>query len=143
MTGRYRDTFGHAPLTVRTGADVRYVGQSHELEVPLEAGWTELRTAFEETHRQRFGFSRADEPIELVNLRSVAAGEAPMTWADLPAVGGERSAQGREGVWQRQTLPVGFALHGPAIVVEADSAVLLEEDDRLSVLDDGTLEIVS
>jgi len=143
VAGSYRDTFGRDPVRVRTGADVRYAGQSHELEVPLEAGWSELRTAFEVAHARRYGFGRAGEPIELVNLRSVASGEAPMTWADLPPVGGERSAHGRGGVWQRETLPAGFELEGPALVVEANSAVLLEAGDRLAVLDDGTLEIVS
>jgi N-methylhydantoinase A len=140
---RYGETFGRDPVAVRTGADVRYLGQSHELEVPLEAGWTELRAAFEARHQQRFGFGRAGEPIELVNLRSVATGESPMTWADLPPVGQRRAAGGKDGIWQRGTLPAGFELDGPALVVEADSAVLLEAGDRLTVLDDGTLEIVS
>jgi len=138
---RYDDTFGHPPAAVRTGADVRYVGQSHELEVPLENGWAELRRAFEERHHQHFGFDRAGEPIELVNLRSVATGEAPVAWTDLPLVGEDRTPQGRDGVWQRENLPAGFSLHGPALVVEANSAVLLEEDARLVVLADGTLEI--
>jgi N-methylhydantoinase A len=139
----YRETFGYDPVEVRSAADLRYVGQSHELEVPLEAGWPELRAAFETAHRGRFGFSRELEAIELVNLRSVATGEAPLAWTDLPAVDPGRSPQHRVGVWQRGTLPAGFSLDGPALVVEADSAVLLERGDRLAVLDDGTLEIVS
>jgi len=141
VVGTYRNTFGREPTQVRTTADVRYVGQSHELEVPVESGWTELRTAFESSHLQRFGFIRAGEPIELVNLRAVAAGEAPMTWADLPHIGQDRSAQGRDGIWQRETLPPGFGLEGPAVIIEANSAILLEEGDRLSVLENGTLEI--
>ena len=143
MFARYRETFGHEPSVVTTGADVRYVGQSHELEVPTDAGWAELRVAFEERHRGHFGFERVGEPIELVNLRSVATGRAPMAWSDLPPVGGGREPQGRDGVWRRETLPVGFTLRGPAIVVEANSAVLLEPDDRLTVLEDGTLEIAT
>jgi len=137
----YRDTFGTEPTHTHTTADVRYLGQSHELEVPAESGWTELRTAFEAAHLQHFGFIRAGEPIELVNLRSAATGEAPMTWADIPHLGEDRSAVDRDGIWQRETLPSRFGLEGPAVIVETNSAVLLEEGDRLSVLEDGTLEI--
>jgi N-methylhydantoinase A len=141
VANAYRSTFGQEPTHTQTAADVRYVGQSHELEIPVESGWTELRTTFEDSHLQRFGFVRPGEPIELVNLRAVATGEAPMTWADLPHIDAGRTAQGSDGIWQRQTLPPGFGLEGPAVVIETDSAVLLEEGDRLSVLEDGTLEI--
>ncbi len=140
---RYGETFGSTPREVGASADVRYAGQSHELEVPVDAGWDELRTAFVELHRQRFGFDRANEPIELVNLRAVARGTAPMTWDQLPRVASESRPRGRDGVWWRETLPVGFELDGPALVVETESAVLLEADDHLVVLEDGTLEIGS
>jgi N-methylhydantoinase A len=137
----YRDTFNTERSLTHTTADVRYVGQSHELEIPVESGWTDLRTAFEDSHLQRFGFVRPGEPIELVNLRAVATGEAPMTWAGLPHIDEGRTAQGSDGIWQRETLPPGFALEGPAVIIEANSAVLLDEGDRISVLEDGALEI--
>jgi N-methylhydantoinase A len=138
----FGQTFGQKPDVVASRADVRYLGQSHELEVPLLGGWGDLRTSFEEAHRQRFGFSREGEPIEVVNLRAVATGRPPMTWADLPAVGGDRVPAGRDGVWQRGSLPVGHVIVGPATVVEAGSTIALEPGDRLTVLEDGTLEIV-
>jgi N-methylhydantoinase A len=135
------NTFGGAPTAVQTSADVRYVGQSHELGVPAAAGWSELRSDFEAAHRLRFGFDRPGEPIELVNLRSVATGTAPMRWSDLPARPTDREAQGHDGIWRRETLPAGFSVAGPGVVVEMDSTVLLEAGDRLTVLADGTLEI--
>ena len=137
----FEATFQGAPLEVRASADVRYVGQSHELEVPLEAGWVELRDAFEADHRQRFGFSREGEPIELVNVRSVAAGRAPLSWADLPAAGSGRPLHARGGIRRREALPAGSTLEGPALVVGSDSTVSLEAADQLTVLDDGSLEI--
>ena len=141
VAASHRETFGEAPAGMRTSADVRYVGQSHELEVRAEAGWVELQAAFEDAHRQRFGFARPQEPVELVNLRSVANGVAPMTWSGVPAVGTDRTPEGRDGMWWRDTLPARFELDGPAVVVETDSTVLLEKGDHLVVLDDGTLEI--
>ena len=137
----YRDTFGHEPLEVYTTAAVRYSGQSHELEVRSQAGWAELRVAFEAAHRRHFGFGRPGEPMELVNLRSVATGEAPMTWSDLPLRRRDGQPRHRDRVWQRESLSAGFIVEGPALVVETNSAVLLEDGDRLTILDDGTLEI--
>jgi N-methylhydantoinase A len=137
----YEDTFGQRPSGMSTTADVRYVGQSHELEVPLAAGWIELRRAFEADHRQQFGFDREGQPIELVTVRAVATGEPPTTWARLPRLAGGRGPVGQAGVWQRPSLPPGFRLSGPAMVVEADSAIRLQPGDRLTVLEDGTLEL--
>jgi N-methylhydantoinase A/oxoprolinase/acetone carboxylase beta subunit len=44
-------------------------------------------------------------------------------------------------VWRRTTLPPGFELEGPALIVEGTASVLAEPGDRVRVLDDGTLEI--
>ncbi|MEX1343980.1 MAG: hydantoinase/oxoprolinase family protein [Candidatus Limnocylindrales bacterium] len=137
----YRATFGREAAAIETSADVRYRGQSHELEVAADAGWDRLRSEFEAAHRRRFGFHRPGEPLELVNLRAVATGVAPMTWSDLPSVSTDGRPRGRDGVWERETLPAGHALSGPAIVIERNSAVLLQAGDELRVLDDGTLEI--
>jgi hypothetical protein len=38
-------------------------------------------------------------------------------------------------------MPVGWEIEGPGVVVEDNSATLLEPGDRLVVLDDGTLAI--
>jgi N-methylhydantoinase A len=136
-------------------AEVRYVGQSHELAVTLSSSWERLREEFETSHLARFGFVRSSEPIELVNVRATVSGRAPITWSDLPPLRpsatpapGQVTAMvaGRSAavpVWARPDLPPGFETEGPAIVVERDSAVWLEPDDRLSVHDDGTLEVAT
>jgi hypothetical protein len=56
-----------------------------------------------------------------------------------PPVG---SPEAQEGAWHRGSLPSGFELSGPAVIVEDTSATLLDHGDRMAVLDDGTLEIV-
>jgi N-methylhydantoinase A len=136
-------------------AEVRYVGQSHELAVTLSSSWERLREEFETSHLARFGFVRGAEPIELVNVRATVSGRAPISWSDLPTLRPSASrAPGRVKamvgerlvavpVWARPALPPGFETDGPAIVVERDSAVWLEPDDRLSVHDDGTLEVAT
>ena len=137
---QFGEVFSAVESDLRLSADVRYRGQSHELEVPADAGWDGIRTEFQALHSQRFGFFRADADIEVVNVRAVATGQAPLRWSDLPNAGAAEP-KGAEGVWQRDTLHAGFEMNGPGVIVEENSAVLLEHDDRLVVLEDGSLEI--
>jgi N-methylhydantoinase A len=72
--------YGGAAAALRFAADLRYVGQSSELTVPiaecLDAGGRErLAQAFHRLYAETFGYS-ADEPVELVNLRVTAVGTA-------------------------------------------------------------------
>jgi N-methylhydantoinase A len=142
-----------SPESVHAIGEARYVGQSHELRLPLSSSWEEMRVVFENEHLARFGFSREGQPIELVNVSAEASGPAPVGWDDLPRLTARlppepRLVAARLGaadvelpVWRREHLPPGFETRGPAIVVEKDSAVWLEPDDRISVHHDGTLEI--
>ncbi len=122
-------------------ADMRYVGQSHELEVTARSSWEEVTRRFHSTHSERFGFDRPEEAVEVVNLRAVATGKPPITWSDLPPAPGDTTPTGTDGVWERETLPAGFETPGPGVVVEENSATLLEDGNQLQVLEDGTLEI--
>ena len=152
---RFSREHGETPESSAVIAETRYVGQSHELAVPLEAGWTELRRSFEQAHHSRFGFVRPDQPVELINIRVEVSGPPPLTWDMLPRLTNatEPVATTTEmligdsyrdvDVWQRADLPSGFGCDGPAVVVERDSAVRLEDGDRLTVHDDGTLEIAT
>lgn len=141
VASQYATIFGTGPDEVSLTADVRYFGQSHELEVPVDPSWARVRDGFERSHQQHNGFTRPDEPIEVVNVRATANGTAPITWADVPRVGQGVAPARSTGVWRRETLPSGFEFEGPATVIETNSAVLLEEGNRLVVLEDGTLEI--
>ena len=138
---RFRSTFGEDASVSHVTADIRYVGQSHELEVRAAGAWPEMRARFESAHQEMFGFRRPSEPIEVVNLRAVANGEAPIAWGQLPELPSGLEPQERQGVWDRSSLPGGFSAEGPCLVVETNSAVLVGEDESLSVLDDGTLQI--
>ena len=128
-------------------AELRYVGQSHELAVPADADWSRLRARFEEAHRARFGFDLPRDPIQLVDIRAEVTGDASATWDDLPSRPALARPEpiattpGGSKVWDRVHLPAGFETRGPALITERDSVTLLETGDRMSVHDDGTLEI--
>jgi N-methylhydantoinase A len=110
----------------------RYVGQSHELEIPLSAG--DLERRFHEAHRRAYGFSREGEPVEIVTVDvwgAVAALEAARRRAT-------RSRRGRPlrrvraVVGNRiRTVPVrdfdalatGDRVRGPAIVLQSGATL--------------------
>jgi N-methylhydantoinase A len=136
----YRGMFGSDTDWAQTSLDMRYRGQSHELEIPTD-GLRNVRRAFDRAHEERFGFSRAGEPVEVVNVRATATGRPPLTWDGIPAMVTAGEPMGHEGIWRRETLPPGHRVAGPAVIVEANSAILVEAGTDAVVLDDGTIEI--
>jgi N-methylhydantoinase A len=142
-TARFRAIFGSDPAIVEATSDLRYVGQSHELEVAADPSWESTRARFEEAHGKRNGFVRREEPIEAVNLRAIATGQAPLSWDRLPAMDPSTQPVSDGNVWYRETLPPDTVIEGPALVVETNSATLIQAGDRLQVLVDGTLEVTN
>jgi N-methylhydantoinase A len=138
---RFGGLFGTRPMDRVVRFDCRYRGQSHELEIEADPEWSSMRASFEAAHLRHFGFTRPGEPIEVVNVRAVAAGKPPLTWEQVTPRLPEGPPRGGDGTWLRGSLPAGFETTGPSVIVEDSSAVLLEPGDRLLVLADGTLEI--
>lgn len=73
-------TEGFTPdqLKVNCSLDMRYAGQSYELNIPYHSIGKEVQTLvdrFHAAHAQRFGYARTDAPAEVVNLRLTAIGE--------------------------------------------------------------------
>ncbi len=74
---------GASVTGVRTerAMDLRYVGQSFEITVPLAGGDGLDRAAilsdFHRLHEEAYGFSDPEEPVELVNVRATALGLTP------------------------------------------------------------------
>jgi N-methylhydantoinase A len=69
----YRD-----PAEMRRFVDLKYLGQSFELTIPLPADWSggasvaALSTAFAREHERTYGHAAEGDPIQLVNLRLTA-----------------------------------------------------------------------
>jgi N-methylhydantoinase A len=66
---------GDSQWTHASTARARYVGQGHELDVPMPAGGDMLAcgAAFETTHEALFGY-RLQRPVEVVSLRHTVSG---------------------------------------------------------------------
>jgi N-methylhydantoinase A len=71
------------PLPGEGEADVRYAGQSFELTVPLGAG---LETRFHDSHEERYGWSDASRPVQLVAVRTAEVTPGPAVRPAGPAI---------------------------------------------------------
>ncbi|MEM7246690.1 MAG: hydantoinase B/oxoprolinase family protein [Acidobacteriota bacterium] len=126
--------------------DLRYRGTEESVVV----SWTDdapldpqaLARAFEDEHRRLFGFAKDGTRVELVTLRGRAHGRLGQPEVDLGATidpSGEPTGEvevgflAEEGVqalptptWQRDDLPIGVDIDGPALIAEAVSTIVVE-----------------
>jgi N-methylhydantoinase A len=122
------------PFKSQISADVRYLGQSFELNVPLTKSW---KQAFITEHERQFYFDRADAPAEIVNIRVRV--EAKQRTTKLPLVKHSGHLAPTSGVYERDALPAGSKLKGPAIVTELSSCLYLKKGWSLAVTRSGQL----
>ncbi len=139
----------------RRQADMRYVGQGHEVRVtlpnhPLSAtDAATIQAEFEKTYRQLYGRFGPPVPLELINWRVVSTGPTP----DLRLQTGSRNVgdaafalKGTRRAWfpethgyvatpiyDRYRLAVGAQFAGPAIVEERESTVIVGERGRCHI----------
>ena len=138
----------HVPpqlVHVNHAADLRYVGQSYELEVPLPGVLdatcrAQAVAAFHAAHQQVYGHNRPTHAVEFVNLRSVHSAPLPRPQFTMPAPSGslETACQGMRPayfdeyqayrdtpIYQRDLLPLGAQFDGPAIVEQPDTTTVV------------------
>jgi N-methylhydantoinase A len=125
-------------VTHRRSADLRYVGQGHELRIEF-ADLAGLGETFAARYREVYGHEGPAVPVEAVNWRVVSSGPVPtldLTPAHEPtgdALKGERDAYfpgGRRAVpvYDRYALEPGTRIEGPAILEERESTLVLPPD---------------
>ncbi len=137
---------GKAAITHQRQADIRYVGQGHEIRVPLPAGILEsadasaLQAAFERVYRELYERLGPPVPIEVINWRVVSSGPRPDLQLQV-AIGegdlqnarkGERPAYSPETggfavtpIYDRYRLAPKVSFSGPAIIEERESTAII------------------
>jgi len=132
---------------LEASVDLRFRGQSYEINIPLRG---DLAAAFRREHRRRYGYARHGEPIELVTVRLVARVPRPVRVPPPPKTASPRVRTRRvlfeEGwqetlVYDRPSLPVGFAAEGPAILEEEHATTVVPPGARFRVDRLGLLDI--
>jgi N-methylhydantoinase A len=126
----------------RHGADMRYVGQSYEIEVGVDPEWIRagdaapLLAAFHRGHERAFGHADLRAPVEMVNFRVQLRGERPRVPLAEIAPGTGARAMGERRIWldgrattarvyERASLGRGDRLVGPSIIEQHDTTVLI------------------
>jgi N-methylhydantoinase A/oxoprolinase/acetone carboxylase beta subunit len=146
-------------VRVTYAADMRYVGQAYELEVPIAMPVTrermpEILAAFHAVHERVYGYARTQQPVEFVNFRAVhtfplprpvvtPAARSTGTLADARL--GERRAYFGSfmptAIYERARLPLGARLEGPAIVEQSDTTTVIPPGVTALVDDAGNLRL--
>ena len=124
--------FATAPLVSQRYLEMRYVGQSYELSVPVDSlSPAHFLSRFHTAHHERYGHSDSSRPVEVVSVRLkliLPAQALPLT--SPPAAAGDPLLGQREvwfdgpqrtAVYDRTRLQPGFRLKGPAVVVQMDA----------------------
>ncbi|MGI9018585.1 MAG: hydantoinase/oxoprolinase family protein [Euzebya sp.] len=136
-------------------ADVRYVGQAHELRIPFAdpASTTGLAADFEAAHTASYGYAMSGTPMQIVTVRLVVTGpalhEGDLAGWDLGPTSDPTTITADMGegpqeiaVYARGSLTsAGTTIHGPALVTQPDSTGLLLADDVGTVDQHGNLII--
>jgi N-methylhydantoinase A/oxoprolinase/acetone carboxylase beta subunit len=147
-----RDSTGREPHRAEVTVDVRYLGQSHERNIPYRVGegWGRLTADFHAAHRRVNGFDRPGDPIEVVTVRAAASADPFLSWDRLPVprpagptVPETRAIAGigEVPVWWRPTFAPGEELVGPGVIEEGEATIMIGAGDRAVVLDDGSLRV--
>ncbi|MBZ0301677.1 MAG: hydantoinase/oxoprolinase family protein [Anaerolineae bacterium] len=117
-------------MTFVPSLDMRYVGQSFELNVPFG---DDMLNAFHTAHDVRYGHALRDRAVEVVNVRLQAVGSVekpviepePITVYSRPPVLGQKNGS---SFYDRESLVPGAAFEGPALVFQLDSTVYVAPD---------------
>jgi N-methylhydantoinase A len=134
-------------VTVRVSADMRYLSQRYEVNVPLPAGplgpelLDHLHDAFYAAYRQHYGREIRQVPVETVSWRLTVSGPPPplsVAWPARGATDPEPAEKGRRRVvfvpaaapigcpvYERGRLAPGAAISGPAIVEDHESTTVI------------------
>jgi len=140
-------------------AEMRYVGQGHEVRVRLPqhelARADELLEPFEREYERLFGRRGPDVPVEAITWRVVSSGPRPEL--ELGAVAVDASSRPPRAaraaffptlggyvetpVYDRYALRPGARLAGPAIVEERESTLVVAPGQLVTVMPELSLEV--
>ena len=154
-----REHGDNLPYRLQFSADMRYRGQSFEIEVALENSWLEqgnlaaINAAFNQQHSNLFGHNDPNAPTQIINLRLVISSptERPalkkLPYSDAAVVAQATVSAWVDGavreVWvvRRDTLLAGQSFNGPAIVAQDDCTTCVPTGMRVNVDTFGNLVI--
>ncbi|WML58907.1 hydantoinase/oxoprolinase family protein [Neobacillus sp. PS2-9] len=158
------DGISRNQVQIKRSADCRYAGQGYELRVNLPAGELNeftIQEAFEEfhqSHKNEYGHSFLDSPIEIVNIRVTGIGVMPKiekqainhdytleeatvkTGKSIFNVNGHLESVETK-FYQRERIPVGVEFSGPCIVLQKDTTTVIPPNCNAYIEEYGNMII--
>jgi N-methylhydantoinase A len=148
-------------VTVARSADMQYLGQMHDIAVPIPDGALgpsdepRLRAAFYDRYKELFQRVVTRIPVEALTWRVTVSAPAPdLNLRRAPGAGGKAPRKGERAaffpeyrgfaatpVYDRYALQPGTGLVGPAIVEERESTLVVGPGARLQVDEFGSLVV--
>ena len=161
---------GIAEISVTCSADMRYLGQRYEVNVPLPGSHLEpgllpsLHDTFYAAYRQRYGREIREVPVETVSWRLNVSGPRPrldVVWPTPAAALGEGATGSPRGervvffpkslvpgdesvscrVFERAALSPGTQITGPAVLEDQESTTVVPPQATVRVDNDRMLII--
>lgn len=144
------------PATTTRSAELRYRGQSFEIDTPVRPGatWHAIAASFHKEHERVYGHADPHAPIQAIALRVVISGTVQKP--DFPRFTpepGPAPAAGEARVWlddawcdaavyRRADLRAGHTFRGPAVVVQDDCTTVIPAGCATTVDDYANLRII-
>jgi N-methylhydantoinase A len=117
-------------MLFRPSLDMRYKGQSFELNVPFVTEANSLSDAFHNAHERAYGHVMRSRAVEVVNLRLQAVGVVDKPLLSPEIIAGSRCASSLQtrnnlAFYDREALVPGDYFNGPSLVFQLDSTVYI------------------
>jgi N-methylhydantoinase A len=148
-------------VEIQWSADIRYAGQSYELNTPVtrkealtQADMDEVIDRFHQLHYRIYAYGSAEETVEFINLRVGAIGKVPeVSFTQREKAGRDPSAASKgtrpvyypahgfmdTPVYERDLLQPGNVIGGPCLVEEIASTSVLTPGAKGTVDEYGNI----
>ncbi|UWP94645.1 hydantoinase/oxoprolinase family protein [Aliiroseovarius crassostreae] len=152
------DGFSQERISIRRSLDMRYVGQVHECTVEIdpfdvtEATLEDIKAAFHARHKELYTYDEPMSAVEVVNVESTIAGhvDKPKRMTIAAGKGAHETLKGTRPmvfnadgiaqdtpVYDGAAMGAGDTLHGPAVIEEITTTIVVEPGWTVSLHETG------
>lgn len=158
----HKDGFDDDQIVIKRSMEMRYVGQIHECTVAIDTvdinadTITDIKEAFHRRHEELYTYAERHNAVEVVNVESTLYGVVEKPKPPHIATGcqleealkdSRQVVFGAEG--ERQSTPIydgdklgaDVVIHGPAVIEEVTTTIVLEPGWRAELHDSGSYVI--
>ncbi|MGD2295751.1 MAG: hydantoinase/oxoprolinase family protein [Candidatus Aminicenantes bacterium] len=142
-----KEGFEESQIKLFPSLDLRYLGQSYEITLPLTDDGQSIESAFHRAHQKMYSYHHPDRPVEIVNIRIKAVGTTKkIRFRRYPLqntepfgaqFGNQEIIYARKKhqapLYKRSQLQPKNRIEGPALIVDLESTTLLPPGWNLDV----------